>query len=320
MPVVVYRLQPWAFVDRLVEQMCPAGFELMPLARDASPEDRHATLAGADFLMGSWVTTAVILNEDDFRAARRLKLLQLMSAGYEHIDLGLAERYGVPVAHFGDAMASTVAEHTLLLILALFRRLTLLDANVRAGAWRGADPPLHELRGKRVGIVGLGLIGAEIAKRLQAFDAEVVYYQRHRAIDERGVRYLPFDELLSTSDVVVLSVPMAPSTRQLIGQPQLALMRPEALLVNVSRGPVVDEQALVQALQAGGLRGAALDVLEQEPADKANALLGMENVLLTPHVAGVSAEVWPRVVAVCFDNVQRVARGELPRNLARKLD
>lgn len=320
MPVVVYRLQPWAFVDRLVEQMCPPGFELVPLARDASPEDRHAKLSEAEFLMGSWVTSAVTLDEEDFRAAKRLKLLQLMSAGYEHVNLELAARHGVPVAHFGDAMASTVAEHTLLMILSTFRHLTLLDANVRSGVWRGADPQLYELRGKRAGIVGLGLIGAEIARRLQAFDAEVVYNQRHRPADERRTRYLPLDELLSTSDVVVLSVPMAPSTRHLIGDRELALMRPETVLVNVSRGPVVDEAALVEALRAGKLRGAALDVLEQEPVDKSNPLLGLDNVLLTPHVAGVSAEVWPRVVAACFDNLQRVARGELPINLARKLD
>jgi phosphoglycerate dehydrogenase-like enzyme len=319
-PRIVYRLQPWAFVDRLVGDMCPAGFELRPLARDASPDDRHAALNGADFLMGSWVTTAVTLTEDDFRAATRLKLLQLMSAGYEHIDLDLAERYGVPVAHFGDAMASTVAEHTILLILAMFRRLTQLDANVRSGAWRGPDPPLYELRGKRVGIVGLGLIGRETAERLGAFDADVVYYQRQPVADAAGARYLPFAELLSTSDVVSLSVPIAPSTRHLIGPRELALMRPEAVLINTSRGPVIDEPALLRALQTGQIRGAALDVFEREPPDAANPLLALDNVLLTPHVAGVSAEVWPRVVAACFGNIQRVARGDPPLNLARKLD
>ena len=105
MPIVVYRLQPWAFVDELVFARCPPGFELVPMARDASPDERHAKLADAEFLMGSWVTTAVTLTEDDFRAARRLKLVQLMSAGYEHVDLALAARYGVPVAHFGGSNA-----------------------------------------------------------------------------------------------------------------------------------------------------------------------------------------------------------------------
>src|SRR6266851_8583083 len=123
MPLIAYRLQPWAFVDRLVFDLCPEGFQLVPLARDASAEERARVLADAEFLMGSWVTTAVKLAEDDYQAAQKLKLLQLMSAGYEHIDLDLAERYGVLVAHFGDAMASVVAEHTVLLILAVLRRL-----------------------------------------------------------------------------------------------------------------------------------------------------------------------------------------------------
>src|SRR5260370_22059288 len=155
MPLIAYRLQPWAFVDRLVFDLCPAGFQLVPLARDASAEERGRVLADAEFLMGSWVTTAVKLTEADFQAGRKLKLLQLMSARYEHIDLDLAARYGVPVAHFGDAMASVVAEHTLLLMLAVFRRL---DAAVPSGAWRTGEPVLHELRGQRGGLPGHGLL------------------------------------------------------------------------------------------------------------------------------------------------------------------
>jgi phosphoglycerate dehydrogenase-like enzyme len=321
---ILYRLQPWEFVDRLVYDACPNGFEIVHLARDASPEDRHHKLTAAEFLMGSWVTTAVTLTEEDFRAARHLKLVQIMSAGYEHLDLDLAARYGVPLAHFGDAMASTVAEHTLMLILALNRRLLQLDAAVRGGKWRTGEPPLYELRGKRVGIVGLGLIGREVAKRLRAFDAEIAYFQRHRlegaAEQALGIRYQPLDELLAGGDIVTLNVPITAATRHMIAAPQLARMKPEALLINVSRGPVVDEAALREALQQGRLRGAALDVLEQEPPDAANPLLACDNVLLTPHNAGSSAEVWPRVIAACFANIQRVARGEPPQNLARNYD
>src|SRR5262245_19007569 len=123
MPLIAYRLQPWAFVDRLVLDLCPAGFEIVPMARDASLAERQRALANAEFFMGSWVTTAVKLGEVDFQAAPRLKLLQLMSAGYEHGPLDIAARYGVPLAHFGDAMASVVAEHTILLMLAVYRRL-----------------------------------------------------------------------------------------------------------------------------------------------------------------------------------------------------
>src|SRR5712691_7596478 len=208
MPVIAYRRQPWAFVDRLVLDLCPGRFQLVPLARDASADERARVFADAEFLMGSWVTTAVRLTEADFRAAPRLKLLQLLSAGYEHIDLDLAVRYGVAVAHFGDAMASVVAEHTLLLMLAVFRRLMALDAAVRSGAWRTGEPVLHELRGKRVGLVGLGHIGREVALRVRAFQCEVGYFSRRRlaAEDEQalGVGFVGFDELLALSDVVSL--------------------------------------------------------------------------------------------------------------------
>jgi phosphoglycerate dehydrogenase-like enzyme len=319
MPKIVYRRQPWPFVDPLVFAHCPPGFELVPLERNASAAERHALLATADFLMGSWVTTSVTLTEDDFRAAPRLKLLQLMSAGYEHVDLGLAARYGVPVAHFGDAMASVVAEHTLLLILGLYRHLRQLDMAVRSGTWRTGEPTLHELRGKRVGLVGFGFIGRAVAQRLAAFDCSPGYFARHPQADTE-LPWLPLDELLRTSDVVSLHVPLAPSTRGLIGARELGLMQPSALLINTSRGPVVDERALAAALQAGALAGAGLDVLDPEPPDPSSPLLGLDNVLLTPHTAGTAVEAWPRIVQACFDNVARVARGEPPRNLARPLD
>jgi phosphoglycerate dehydrogenase-like enzyme len=324
MPVIAYRLQPWAFVDRLVVDLCPPGFVIVPLARDAAPPERHRALSEADFLMGSWVTTAVKLTEDDFQAGRQLKLLQLMSAGYEHVDLDLAARHGVPVAHFGDAMASVVAEHTLLLILAVSRRLLQLDAAVRSGAWRTGEPVLRELRGKRVGLIGLGYIGREVAVRLNAFQAEVSYYARHRLTAEvereLGVAYVPLDELLSLSDVVSLHVPLAPSTRGLIGPRELALMKSSAVLINTARGGVVDQAALRAALESGKLAGAGLDVLDPEPPDAANPLLQLPNVVFTPHTAGQADEVWPRIVHTCFANIERVARGEPPRCLARPLD
>lgn len=322
--VILYRRQPWAFVDRLVEEAVPSGFELVPLARDASAEERHDKLANADFLMGSWVTTSVTLTEGDFRAGKQLKLIQVMSAGYEHVNLALGARYGIPVAHFGDAMASTVAEHAILLILALFRRVIQHDRAVRAGQWRAGDEPLDELRGKHVGLVGFGLIGREIAKRVRAFDARVAYFQRHRldADDERllGVEYRSFDDLLAGSDVVSLSVPISASTRRLIGARELALMKPSAVLINVSRGGVVDETALGAALEQCRLRGAGLDVLEQEPPAADNPLLLLDTVVFSPHHAGSSAAVWPRVVANCFENIQRVASGQPPLNLARAYD
>ena len=312
MTKIVYRLQPWAFVDRLVLDVCPPTFSVAPMSRDASTSERATLLHDAEYLMGSWVTTTVTLTEDDFAAAPKLKLLQLMSAGYEHVDLSLAARHGVPVATFGDAMASVVAEHTLLLMLAVYRRLLQLDAAVRAGTWRTNEPVLRELRGKRVGLVGLGYIGREVATRLAAFGAEVVY-SSSRQHPESRLTYLPLDELLATSDIVSLHVALAPSTRHLIGVRELARMRPQSVLINTSRGPVVDQAALYAALSSGALAAAGLDVLDPEPPDAADPLLQLPNVVFTPHNGGQSDEVWPRIVRTCFANVERVARGEPPR-------
>ena len=316
---IVYRLQPWAFVDRLVFEHCPPEFELRPMARDAPVDQRQHLLADAEFLMGSWVTTTVTLTEDDFQAAPKLKLVQLMSAGYEHIDLDLAARYGVPVAHFGGSNASVVAEHCIMLILALYRRLFDLHAAVVDGSWRAGDPTLHELRGKRVGLIGLGYIGQALAVRLRAFECEVVYFARHR-VEQDVARWLPLEELLRTSDVVSVHVPITAATRGLLGASELVLIKSDALLINTSRGGVVDEAALTAALREQRLAGAALDVFEHEPLDPASPLLKLPNVICTPHIAGSSVEVWPRVVETCFANIQRVVRGEPPLHLARKLD
>jgi len=322
--VIVYRLQPWPVVDELVRRMCPTGFRLDEMARDAGQDERSAKLLEADFLMGSWVTTTVKLTQDDFKAMRKLKLIQLMSAGYEHVDLDQAERYGIPVAHFGGSNASVVAEHTLLLILALYRKLVQLNAGVKSGAWRTGEPVLHELRGKRVGIIGMGYIGREVASLLRGFRTETVYFSRTRldvrAEQELGVHYVALDELLRTSDVVSLHVALTSQTRGMLGARELALMKPGSLLINTSRGAIVDEAALAAALTEGRLGGAGLDVLEQEPPDLSAAWLRLDNVILTPHNAGSATEVWERVVNTCFANIARVARGEAPQHPAKKLD
>ncbi len=289
------------------------------MARDATQEQRAALLADADILMGSWVTTNVTLTDEDYAAAPNLRLLQLMSAGYEHVDLGLAARYGIPVATFGDAMAGVAAEHTVMLILALCRHLLDLDRAVRSGAWRSGEPPMRELGGKRVGLVGFGYIGRAVARRLAAFDCELVYFSRTPA-GHTDAAFVPLDELLATSDVVSLHVALAPSTRRLIGARELALMKPGAVLVNTSRGAVVDQAALYSALSTGALGGAGLDVLDPEPPAADDPLLQLPNVVFTPHNAGQAEEVWPRIVRTCFANIERVARGEPPQFLARPLD
>lgn len=319
MATVLCRHFPWQDVDALIEAGRPAGVALEWLAADADPATARAALRGADVLMGAWVAGWPFL-ADDF-AGSGVRLVQLLSAGYESLDLTGLTAAGVPVANIGSANASTVAEHAMALILALLRQLPVQSAVVRDGGWRPV-PPARELRGKTVGIVGLGRIGRELARRLAAFDTTLRYTSGHPLSlsdeDSFGARGLPLAELLATSDIVCLTVPLTPATKGLIGADELASMRDSALLVNVSRGAVVDEQALAAALAAGGLAGAGLDVLETEPPERDNPLLDLPNVIVTPHQAGLSPDAWPRIVTQAWANVASALDGGALANVVNR--
>jgi phosphoglycerate dehydrogenase-like enzyme len=194
-----------------------------------------------------------------------------------------------------------------------------MDRNVRAGRWGAIDSGVstYTINGKTAGLVGLGNIGRKVAKLLNAFGATVLYTDAFPVAPEVerevGVKRVGLDELLAESDIVSLHVPLNKETRGLMSDAQFAKMKANALLVNTCRGPVVDEAALVRALQNKQIAGAALDVLEQEPPAAGNPLFEMENVLLSPHVAGVTRDTWARRGAFIFANLQRVWRGEPPR-------
>jgi phosphoglycerate dehydrogenase-like enzyme len=253
-----------------------------------------------------------------YRAAPKLRLVQLLSAGYDAVDIEAARRAKVPVSNNGGANAVSVAEHALMLMLAVSRKLVWQHANVAGGRWRGNGPAprMYELFGKTLGIVGLGTIGKKVARLAQAFGMRVQYYDIARlsedAEDALGVRFRLLRELMQSSDVVSLHVPLNASTRHMIGAGELALMKPTAMLVNTSRGPVIDEAALIRTLSAGKILGAGLDVFDREPPPADNPLFALDNVVLTAHFAGPT---WDNHVARfrnAFDNVQRVQRGEPP--------
>jgi len=260
----------------------------------------------------------VPMHDSFYRAAPRLKIVQLLSAGYDAVDLEAARRAKVPVANNGGANAISVAEHALMLMLTVSRKVVWQHSNVAGGRWRGNGPAprMYELHDKTLGIVGLGTIGKKVARLARAFGMRVQYYDIVRLTEDQedalGVRFRLLRELVRTSDVVSLHVPLNASTRHLIGAGELALMKPSAILVNTSRGPVVDEAALTRTLGEGKIFGAGLDVFDREPTPPDNPLLKLDNVVLTAHFAGPT---WDNHVARfrnAFDNVQRMARGEPP--------
>ena len=310
-PRIVYVNSPFDN-GQAVEELAPAGFELVRAAAGSPAYD--AALADAGYLVGF---VDGLVDEALYRAAPRLRLIQLLSAGYDRADIAAARRAGVPIANNGGANAVAVAEHALLLMLAVCRRLPLQHDNVRSGRWRGNETPrVHELRGRTLGLVGLGTIGKKTARLARAFGMTVQYYDVARldedAEDALGVRFRLLGEILRSSDIVSLHLPLNPATRHLIGARELALLKPTAVLVNTSRGPVVDEAALVEALRAGRIFGAGLDVFDKEPPEADNPLFSLDNVVLTAHLAGPTVESSTARLRNAFDNVERVERGAPP--------
>jgi phosphoglycerate dehydrogenase-like enzyme len=308
-------------VTDIARALTPPGFELV--AADFGTPEFYAAAADAEYFLG----LARTMGTEFFRSAPKLKLVQLLSAGYDRVDIEAARKAGVPVANNGGANAIAVAEHTILLMLAVLKQLVRFHLDVVAGRWRppaSSESPVYELSGRMVGVVGLGNIGKKVARRVAAFDARVQYYDIVRLSeaeeDALGVRFVLLSELLRTSDIVSLHVPLTDATRRMIGARELGLMKPGAILVNTCRGPVVDEEALYQALKERRLAGAGLDVLVDEPPPKDHPLFSLPSVTLTPHSAGPTWENWTARFRNGFDNIERVAAGRRPLWVIPELD
>ncbi len=289
----------------------PAGFALRTVA-DYSDEAAKEVLRDADFILVATHPLPAHL----IAAAPRLRLIQHQGVGYDKTDVAAARAAGVPVALCPEGTTIGVAEHTLLLILAVYRQLLRADASLRAGQWLqfGLRAGSYELAGKNLGLLGLGRIGRAVAQRARAFEAAVSYYDpvRPAPAEEQalGVVYQPFDSLLAGSDVVSLHLPATPQTHHIIDRRALAQMRRGSILINTARGSLVDQAALTKALQSGHLGGAGLDVFEHEPLRADDPLLSLPNVVLTPHVAAGTRDALIEKMDAAFANMVRVTRGE----------
>jgi phosphoglycerate dehydrogenase-like enzyme len=246
-------------------------------------------------------------------AAPALRLIQKIGVGVNTIDLDTAQRRGVAVCNMPGTNTQAVAEATLLLMLATLRRAAEFDRRTREGTGWRLDPALvddlGELSGRVVGLVGFGHVAQRLAPVLQAIGATVIYTAR-ASRPEALFPYLSFDELLETADIVSLHLPLTAETQRLIDAAALARMKPGAVLVNTSRGGLVDEAALLAALASGRLRGAGLDVFAQEPVAADNPLLRQERTVLTPHLAWLTPETLNRSLAIIVENFRRLRDGE----------
>jgi glyoxylate reductase len=249
-------------------------------------------------------------------AAGRLKVISQMAVGVDNIDLTAATHRGIPVGYTPGVLTETTADFTWALIMAAARRVVEGDAYTRSGRWKTWDPMTllgQDVAGATLGIIGFGRIGQAVARRAAGFGMRVLYHDRDRqplAEKKLGVVYAALDDLLRAADILTLHVSLNLTSHRLISAPQLAMMKRTAILVNTSRGPVVDEQALAQALQAKIISAAALDVTEREPIPPDSPLLKLDNLILTPHIASASVQTRTRMAVMAANNLIAGLRGE----------
>ncbi|OFW58983.1 MAG: hypothetical protein A2W01_10040 [Candidatus Solincola sediminis] len=304
----------------LLQAMLPVGVDAEIYAGDIGPGLIEA-VRGADIIIGDY-TYRLPIDAEVAKAARGCRLIQQPSVGYQHIDLEATRSEGIPVGNAGVANVVAVAEQTIMFALCLLKKALHFHEKTAAGEWAQQDAftmGSFELMGKTLGIVGMGNIGKEVARRAKPFSCRTLYHDivalPVELESELGAERMELEELLGISDIVTLHVPLLPATKNLMNRERLSLMKPTAYLLNLARGEAVDEEALAEALSEGRLAGAGIDVFREEPLNPDNPLLKLNNVILSPHIAGVTNESRARILMVTIENVNRVLQGEKPMNI-----
>ena len=300
----------------LNEGSSPPSLHDLVFIPGSNTEALAVELAEADAL----VVRRTKVNDSLLRAGPRLRLVQQVGIGVDGIDLAAAARQGIPVANTPQAVTTAVVEHVFLLLLAAARGFIHQNDRLRRGEWSSLEIwESLEIAGSTLGIIGFGSIGKGIAQRALTFEAAFLIHTRTLLADPpRGVDFVELERLLGESDAVVLAVPLTEKTRGLIGRRELGLMKPSSLFINVARGAVVDEDALVDALAAGRLRAAALDVFAHEPLPPDSPLRRLPNVVATPHYGGASSASRRRLWQQIVDNLDRLAAGRELANVVNR--
>ncbi|HTH74862.1 MAG TPA: C-terminal binding protein [Trinickia sp.] len=307
-------LTDYAWPDDSVERAVTesGGFRLV--AGPASP----ASAASIEALVREHRPAGILtcwaqVSAEAIAAAPDLKIVARLGVGLDNIDVQAATARSVLVTNVPDYCVEEVSDHAIGFALAWTRGIAAFDREVRAGRWSPADAKLRRLSSLTCGLIGYGRIGRATARKFAAFGCRVLAHDPFMPADAQGVQAVGLDELLAASDIVVVHAPLTDSTRHLIDRERIARMKPGGLLINVSRGGIVDTEAVVEALESGRLSGAALDVLESEPAVPAR-LLAQPGALLTPHIAFSSDASLHELRERAAQEVVRVLRGEAPRN------
>ena len=264
------------------------------------------------------------VDEELLDRAPRLLVVSNMATGFDNIDVAAASRRAVLVTRTPGVLSETTAEFTLALMFAAARRVVEGDRMTRAGEWRTWGPEIllgQDLAGSTLGIVGMGGIGAEVARRARTLGMQVVYHSRTRkpALERKyRMEFVELEDLLGEADFVSLHAPLTPEARHLIDERALRIMKRSAVLVNTARGPLVDQAALYDALKAGEIAAAALDVTDPEPVDPNDPLLSLPNVIITPHIASASVATRSRMAMLAAENLVEALNGNVPKHAVNR--
>jgi glycerate dehydrogenase len=314
------------FLD--VDTLAPVDLDLarlqaLPLAWQMHaltlPSETATRIQQADIVL----TNKVVINADLMAQAPALKLICVAATGTNNVDLVAAKARGIQVTNVTGYGTASVVQHVFALLLALKTNLLRYQGSIKAGHWQRSDGfclfdhPISELAGKTIGIIGYGELGQGVAQVAQAFGMQVLIAARPGSIEQQAGR-VPLEQLLREADVISLHVPLAENTRNLIGTAELALMKPDAILINTARGGIVDEAALADALRDGRIGGAGIDVLTVEPPRDGNVLLdaSIPNLIVTPHIAWASRESRQRLLHLICDSIEDFLAG---RDVSRRL-
>lgn len=299
-----------------LEYLRGKGVKVIELPPESTEETLAELIADADGVM---TRGSIKITRELMEASPRLKVVGVHGIGCDHVDLPAAKELGKVVCNTPDALTVTVAEMAMAMTLALLRNIVSSDKAVRKDQWKRKYSDLIgiELSGKKVGIVGMGRIGAATAKRMKAFDAEISYWSRTRKPEvekEKGYRWMELEDLCKDSDIISLHIPATPETTKIISAELINSMKDGVLIINTARGKVIDEKALIKALEGGKVRAAALDVFENEPLRTDSPLCSMDNVILTPHLGASNLEGMQRMSQQVAEDVLKSINGETPVN------
>lgn len=285
-----------------------------------SPSELLERSAGAEVL----ITNKTLITAEDMSALPQLKYIGVLATGYNVVDIDAAKAHGIVVTNIPAYSTSSVAQMVFAHLLNITQRVGYYADENKQGRWTNNvdfcywDTPLMELDGKKMGIVGFGNIGQATARIAQAFGMEVcVVTSKEQSALPVGMKKMELDELFASCDVVSLHCPLTPTTKEMVNADRLKLMKPQAILINTGRGPLVNEQDLADALNEGRIAGAGLDVLSVEPSQKDNPLLGAKNCFITPHIAWATKEARTRLMNIAVENLKAYQEGHIINNVAK---